>query len=107
MHDKEIYTQLNEIILTHKRLKRTNFGGEEGNRFLKTFRYCLTSLKEDYRLIMIESYFECSYQFWWVDYFCKSSYYRKRYWAIISFVRLFNIIYENFDYYSTFNSALN
>ena len=98
MHDRKIYAQLNEIIELRNKLKRTNFSGDEGNRFLKTYRYCLNSLKDDYRLIMIESYFECSYQFWWLDYFCKSSYYRKRYWAIISFVHLFEIIYENFTY---------
>ena len=58
--------------------------------------YCLSSLKSDFQEILNESYFNVSYKFWWVDYYSKSAFYRRREKAITSFVSLFEMINENF-----------
>ena len=91
MHDAKIYQKFDEILIA-KRNSRLN---PNRDKFLAVLSYCLNSLGEDYRLILRKSYFENCYKFWWLDYFCKSSYYRKRFIAISSFVRLYEMIYEN------------
>lgn len=97
MHDQRIYTKFNEILQMRNDFKKPGFNWVNKEKFEGVFRYCLNSLKEEYRMILVNSYFEQDYQFWWLDYFCKSSYYRKRFWAIVAFVRLFEMIYENSD----------
>ena len=95
MHDVSFYSKFSEIIRTRNVLRKEGIYTEESRRFFRAIRYSLASLKDEYRMILVNCYFELKYQFWWVDYFCKSSFYRKRYWAIVAFVRLFEIIYEN------------
>ena len=102
MHEQKIYTKFHQIIQMRNSLKNADFKGEEAKRYLGIFNFCLNSLKDEYQLILKKSYLEYSYQFWWLDYFCKSSYYRKRYWAILAFVRLFEMIYENFNDHSAY-----
>ena len=97
MHEQEIYCKFNDIIQIKNAFEFCSHNNEEAMRFFGIFNYCLNSLKEEYRLILTKSYLDNSYQFWWLDYFCKSSYYRKRYWAIVAFVRLFEMIHENFN----------
>ena len=102
MHDLTFYKKLNHIIMLRNKFKSNDFSSPTSTKFLEVFNYCLMSLKNEYKTILINSYFESDYQFWWVDYYCKSSYYRKRYWAVVGFVRLFEMIYENFNDYSNY-----
>ena len=100
MHDPKIYQKFNEIL----EAKKVNKIMPNQDEFYAIISYCLNSLHEEYQLILNKSYFENSYKFWWIDYFCKSSYYRKRFTAVCSFVSLFEMIYENFNDNSTFIS---
>ena len=95
MHDDRIYFKFNKIIQVRIGLRKYEINWSKKDRFESVFHYCLNSLKEEYRLILLNSYFDRRYEYWWVDYYCKSSYYRKRFWAIASFVRLFEMVYEN------------
>ena len=101
MHDLSFYTKFNKILNTRKTLRINRIQTDESKKFFKALNYSLKNLKDEYRMILENSFFECDYKFWWVDYFCKSSFYRKRYLAIVAFVRLFEMIYENFDDFSS------
>ena len=106
MHDQEIYLKFHQIVDVRNAIYASNFDGLKGKRYLAIFDYCLNSLKEEYRFILEKSYLERNYQYWWLDYFCQSSYYRKRFWAINCCVHLFEMIHENFnDYSNAFNFA--
>ena len=101
MHNSKIYKKFNKILLAQNKITFHPISVEKFERFTSAINYCLSSLKEEYRMILKNSYFGNSYEFWWLDYYCKSSYYRKRFWAIVAFVRLFEVIYENFNDSST------
>ena len=75
------------------------------NKFLEAFNYSFNSLEGEYKEIFSKTYLEKAYQFWWLDYYCKSSYYRKRIIAVTSFVHLFELVHENINDYS-FNSVI-
>ena len=100
MHEQKIYNRFDQILEAKNRFKIVGLGSEERKQFFLIFNYCLNSLKDEYRTILNKTYFERDYEYWWLDYYCKSSYYRKRHWAIIAFVRLFELIYENVNDYS-------
>ena len=106
MHKNEIYTRLENIIERKRRFNSENFRSEERRQLNAIIKYCLKQLKEEYRNILIKSYFECDYAFWWVDFYCKSSYYRKRIKAVTSFVLLFEIIDEDPDYFTAYRCCL-
>lgn len=97
MRDYQIYKKIDHIIKTRNKCLYSQNKGDEDYRFLGMFKYCLFSMKEEFKLILDNSYFKKKYQFWWVDYYCKSSYYRKRFKAVSAFVALFEMIYENFN----------
>lgn len=90
MEQQSIYSRFDEILKQRKILQN-----QRNNEFLNRFDYCLSLLKDEYKNILLESYIDVTYQFWWVDFYCKSSYYRKRIKAITSFVLLFETMYEN------------
>lgn len=104
MRRQKIYTRFNKIINKKNSFRLPTCNQDEKTKFLSVFNYCLSSLKDEYITILKNCYFENNYEFWWLDYYCKSSFYRKRFWAIISFVRLFELIYENFNVYSAYHS---
>ena len=106
MHKNEIYSRLESVIERKRRFNSDNFRSEERTQLNAIIKYCLKSLKEDYRDILLKSYFECDYPFWWVDYYCKSCYYRKRLKAVTSFVLLFEVIYENPNYFIAYRCCL-
>ncbi len=95
MRNDKVYLKIHQIIKTKEQSK-------ESESYLKMIDYCLSLMKDEYHLILQNSYFKPSYQFWWTDYYCKSSYYRKRLIAVTSFVSLFEMIYENFNNNSNF-----
>ena len=95
MCDQKIYSKLKSIIKARNRVRTLSIFDKEREKFFGVFNYCLSSLKDEYQMILKNSYFDLKYQFWWLDFYCKSTYYRKRYWAINSFVHLFETIYEN------------
>lgn len=97
MRDYKIYSKINQLIEVRNRLLFLKEKQMEDLKFLGMFNYCLNSMKEEYLFILQNSYLKRSYQFWWLDYYCKSSYYRKRFTAVSSFVSLFEMIYENFN----------
>ena len=103
MNEPDIYSRLDQII---SRKKDLLYNFENKNRkqdlkeFMSVYNYCLDSLKPEYRFILLESFLDVSYKYWWLDYYCQSSFYRKRLKAVSSFVHLFETIYENFDDYS-------
>ena len=101
MHNSKIYKKFNRLLLAQNNITFHLSSAETFDRFTNAINYCLSSLKEEYQMILKNSYFENGYEFWWLDYYCKSSYYRKRFWAIVAFVRLFEVIYENSNDYST------
>ena len=106
MHKNEIYSRLESIIERKRRFNSDNFRSEERTQLNAIIKYCLKNLKEDYRDILLKSYFECDYPFGWVDYYCKSCYYRKRLKAVTSFVLLFEVIYENPNYFTAYRCCL-
>ena len=106
MHKNEIYSRLQTIIDRKRRFNSENFRSDERKQLNAIIRYCLQLLKEEYRNILIKSYFECDYPFWWVDYYCKSSYYRKRIKAVTSFVLLFETIYEDPNHFTAYRCCL-
>ncbi len=105
MRDKEVYLKIQQIIETRRKLLSAKESSLAKEKFLHMFEYCLNLMKEEYLLILQNSYFRKCYKFWWMDYYCKSSYYRKRLVAITSFVSLFEMIYENFNDISTFTNT--
>ena len=103
MSNENLYQKLDEIIKTRNSLKARLFYKDvrsEYHKFDSVLNYCLKLMKSDYREIIFKSYFDCDYKFWWVDKYCKSSFYRMRIKAICSFVHLFTLIYENFNHFS-------
>lgn len=102
MRDYKIYSKINHIIEKRNDFLKVKNKTEEQLKYLGMFNYCVNSLEEEYRLILQNSYFKPIYQFWWLDYYCKSSYYRRRFTAVSSFVALFEVIYENFNDNSDF-----
>ena len=54
----------------------------------------LSYLKKDYREILSKTYFEKEYDYWWVDFYSESCFYRKRLRAIKSFMYIFKMFYE-------------
>ena len=103
MCDKEMYEKLDRILALKVRLQShiyTTNGKREYRKYLATFNYCVNQLDTDYKEIFVETYVKRSFKFWWVDKYCKSSFYRKRIKAIYSFVLLFEMIYENFYHFS-------
>ena len=98
MRDYEIYKKLDSILLVrNKLLNGFEIANKESMQFLETIDNCLNQMGDEYLFILQMSYFKCSYKFWWLDYYCKSSYYRKRFFAVKSFVSLFEMMYENFN----------
>ena len=102
MRDYKIYSKINHLIEVRKQFLNLKEKNKEHLKFLGMFNYCLNSMKEEYLFILQNSYLNISYKFWWLDYYCKSSYYRKRFTAVSSFVSLFEMIYENFNDNSDF-----
>ena len=103
MCDKKEHTKMHYILARRDHLKSlvsTTEGKQEYKKLLSIIRYCLNSLEYDYKEIIRSSYLNKNYKFWWTDHYCQSSYYRKRNKAVVSFVHLFNLIYENFDDFS-------
>ena len=102
MRDYEIYSKIEEIIRSRRSIllkpKRTS----EHSKFLTAFNYCLGSIKDEFNVILENSYIHPSYHFWWLDYYSKSAFYRKRFFAAKAFVSLFELIYENFNDYSVY-----
>ena len=96
MRDYTIYKKIDHIIATRNEYLRTRNKTFEQFRFIGMFNYCTNLMKEEYLFILKNSYFNVTYRFWWLDYYCQSSYYRKRFTAVSSFVSLFEMIYENF-----------
>lgn len=105
MHDNEIYEKFNEILMKRNIFLHSQKDVNERKEFLRIVSYCLDNLKDEYRLILYKSYFDNSFKFWWVDDYCKSSFYRKRFWAISSFVHLFEVVYEIFNDFTVCNNS--
>ena len=105
MRDKEVYQKLGQIIETRRKFLKLEDFSLAREKFLRMFERCLNLMKDEYLLILQNSYFSPSYKFWWMDYYCKSSFYRKRIIAITSFVALFEMIYENFNDNPTFTNS--
>ena len=104
MYKDRIYRKIKAIVEKRNTLKLNcldKVNKEEYQRFMFVFNYCLNSLKEEYQKILLESYFDVKYQYWWIDYYCQSHFYRKRFKAVNSFVNLFEIVNENFANNST------
>lgn len=55
----------------------------------------LLLLKDEYREIINKSFLNTDYEYWWIETYSESTYYRKRFRAIRTFVNLFNFINEN------------
>jgi len=103
MQKKKIHTKFDSILAKKKELRfrlTTRDGRQEYFKFMSVLNYCLNQLTNEYREILEESYLNPKFRFWWVDKYCKSSFYRKRVTAISSFVRLFDLIYENYPHFS-------
>ena len=69
-------------------------------RFQSVFNYCLDRLHYDYRNILVNSFIDCRFKFWWMEFYSKSTFYRLRGKALTSFVSLFEMIYENIQDFS-------
>ena len=103
MCDKEMYQKLKMIAKKKLALLskiHTRDGKLEYRKYTAIVNYCLNALKFEYREIITKSYLNPDYKYWWVDSYCKSCYYRKRIKAVNSFVRLYELIYENFRHFS-------
>ena len=104
MQNEKLETQLDVIIRKANLLKFIPNSRDEKEEYLKLLsitNYCLDRLDLEYREIIERSYLDSEYEFWWVDKYCKTSFYRKREKAISSFVQLFDLIYENYPHFST------
>ena len=97
MRDYQMYKKFKLILENRTLCLLSREKRVEHKKFLGMFNYCVNSMKEEYRFILMNSYIQVSYQFWWLEYYCKSSYYRKRFRAVASFLALFEMIYENFN----------
>lgn len=83
MNTRKIYNQFRAILKSEK---------PDSERVMK----CLLFLKDDYKEILEKSFFNINYEYWWVDYYSVTNYYRKRLRAIRSFVCLFKTINEDY-----------
>ena len=106
MRDYQIYSKIKRISDVRNEFLSVKEKDSDHLKYLGMFNYCKSLMKEEYLLILQNSFFNKNktYQFWWMDYYCKSSYYRKRFIAVNSFVSLFEMIYENFNDNSNFIS---
>ena len=106
MRDYKIYSKISLIIQRRKEILNSKITSKENLWFLGVLNYCTGLMKEEHLEILKLSYFEVSYKFWWMDFYSKSSYYRKRFAAVSSFVSLFEMIYENFNLNSMYFSYI-
>ena len=105
MHTNKIYDNLNKILNQRKEMLSSNDSPEK-RLFNTVFDYCVNSLNYEQRNIFKKCYVEDTYPFWWMDYYCKSSFYRKRVATVTNFVELFEKIYEGSNHIATtFNLA--
>ena len=105
MHTSKIYENLNKILNQRKEMLSSNDSPEK-RLFNTVFDYCLNSLNHEQRNIFKKCYVDNAYPFWWMDYYCKSSFYRKRVATVTNFVELFEKIYEGSNRIATtFNLA--
>ena len=98
METKEAKKKMIEIVQIRSKKKREKFispKSMEGDKFLNIFDYCLERLEYEYRNVLVNSFINCTYKFWWLEYYSKSTFYRMRERALVSFVSLFEMIYEN------------
>ena len=104
MRDYQIYSKINRISEVRNEFLKVKEKDSHHLKFLGMFNYCKSHIKDEYLQILQKSFFNTNqtYQFWWMDYYSKSSYYRKRFIAVNSFVSLFEMIYENFNDNSNF-----
>ena len=103
MASEKNYEKLDTIIRQKSLLKfrqKTRDEKHEYFKFMTSLNYALDSLSYEYKRIMNHTYFERDYKFWWIDEYCKSSFYRKRDKAVASFVHMFELVYENFYHFS-------
>ena len=108
MHVDKIYYEFNKIMSMRKPYQIHSSNEKEkkeSERFEAILNFVLSQFKEEYKTIFTRTYLTNDYQFWWLEYYCKSSYYRKRCKAVTSFVRLFKMIYENFTDVPAITSA--
>lgn len=95
METKFAYQKLKEIMLQKVELKKSPDDRKKYTFFLNVFNFCLNQLEYEYKSLLIRSFLKCSYKFWWVDIYTKSTFYRMRARALSNFVSLFELIYEN------------
>ena len=103
MKNDDSFTRIKQIVSLNESLQvKQKLGQDKAlcRKFFSTLNYCLKSVKPSSREILLNSYFQRDYKFWWIDKYCKSSYYRMRTRAVHCFVNLFDTIYENFSYFS-------
>ena len=95
METKIASQKLKEIILKKVQLKKEPGDNKQFTFFQNVFNFCLDQLEHEFRTLIINSYINCSFKFWWVDIYTRTTFYRMRARALSNFVSLFELIYEN------------
>ena len=94
METKIAVSKIEEIIrkkqeyLSHQKL-------DDYFAYENVFNTCLDRLHYEYKKIIIECFVNKKFKFWWMEYYSKSAFYRARSRAVVCFVSLFEMIYEN------------
>jgi len=90
MSTQEIYAKFNAVVNEAKLVNNDE-------TIFSKITHCLNCIKEEYREILNKSYFAQDYKFWWIDFYSETTYYKKRFRAITSFVYLYDSLNEDFD----------
>lgn len=99
MSNKEITSKFNDIVKKKKYYDHAHYNleiKEERDEFNRKFDRSMFCLKDEYQDILKHTFLDGSYKFWWLERYCKSSYYRERFRAMTSFVLIFEILGENY-----------
>ena len=59
-------------------------------QFVKNVDDTLDSLKKEHRRIIVKEFFNNKNIYWWTKYYSKSTFYRKRFFAIKSFMEIYS-----------------
>lgn len=94
METKEACQKLKKLI-SLKMCKTRDKLASESKRKICIFDYCLETLDSSYKELITNCFIDKTYQFWWMDFYSTATFYRKRSRALVSFISLFEMIYEN------------
>ena len=98
MDRQKVKAKMMKIIERRKAIKtgfETSTSFNHQLYFLNVFEDVLNDLNSQHKLIIEKTFINTDNNFWWLNLYSKSTFYRLKDEALNSFVNMFEMIYEN------------